>query len=278
MINFIGIGAQKSGTSWVYACLYEHPQICAPIKEIHFFSRPRYVNGKEWYESHFKKCDEKKLKGEFSTSYLYSKEAPERIRACYPNTKIIAILRNPIERAYSQYRNSIKSGEIPKSTSFDEYMKSEESVLQQGVYVEQLERYYTLFPKEQILVLIYEDIKKNPVTFMKRIYQFLEVDDTFVSSMVHSEINVARTPKVVLIERMMHHVAEWLRKNGFDRVVHYVRKAHIPDVVRIMNTKEGKSESAALPYDRDMLASYFQKDVTRLSTLIGRDMNAEWNI
>jgi hypothetical protein len=70
MINFIGIGAQKSGTSWAYTCLYDHPEVCAPIKEIHFFSRPRFSQGKEWYERHFGSCGEGKLRGEFSTSYL----------------------------------------------------------------------------------------------------------------------------------------------------------------------------------------------------------------
>ncbi|MCR4285481.1 MAG: sulfotransferase, partial [Candidatus Kaiserbacteria bacterium] len=70
MINFIGLGAQKSGTSWAYTCLYEHPEVCIPVKEIHFFSRPRYAEGKEWYEAHFKKCAEGKLRGEWSTSYL----------------------------------------------------------------------------------------------------------------------------------------------------------------------------------------------------------------
>lgn len=278
MINFIGIGAQKCGTSWAYACLYEHPQVCAPIKEIHFFSRPRFSEGKAWYEAHFKKCDEGKLKGEFSTSYLYSEEAPGRIHACYPDAKLIAILRNPIDRAYSQYRNSIKSGEIPKSMTFEEYRASEKSVCEQGFYTEQLARYSALFPKEQLLVLIYEDIKKDPILFMKRIYQFLGVDDTFVASMVHDEINVARTPKLIFIERVMHHIAEFLRKNGLDKFVHSIRKMGIPDIIRGFNTKEGKKQSVSPTYDREALAQYFHDDVTALSALIGRDMHSEWNI
>lgn len=278
MIDFIGLGAQKSGTSWAYACLYEHPQICAPIKEIHFFSRPRYENGREWYEAHFKKCDEKKLKGEFSTSYLYSEEAPQRIRAMYPNAKLIAILRNPIDRAYSQYRNAIKSGEISKTMRFEDYEKSEASVRAQGLYSVQLARYFALFPKEQILVLVYEDIKKDPIAFMKRIYQFLGVDDTFVSGMVHSEINVARTPKLILIDRAMHHVAEFLRRHGGDRIVHAIRTAGIPDLVRLVNTAKKGAHNKKTEYDRSTYASYFHDDVVALSEFIGRDMNTEWSI
>ncbi len=278
MISFIGIGAQKSGTSWAYTCLYEHPEICAPIKEIHFFSRPRYENGVVWYESHFKKCDEKKLKGEFSTSYLYSEDAPKRIHTHYPDAKLIAIIRNPIERAYSQYRNAIKAGEIKETVSFEEYKMNDVSVCEQGKYATQLERFYTHFPKEQILVLVYEDIKKDPVAFMKRIYQFLEINDSFVSSMVHSEINVARTPKIILVERVMHHIAEFLRRHGLDAIVHSIRKLGIPDLVRSFNTKEGKKQKRKPQYDREALVSYFHNDVTKLSGLLGRDMHVEWNI
>jgi hypothetical protein len=274
MIDFIGIGAQKSGTSWAYACLYEHPQICAPIKEIHFFSRPRFEKGKAWYEAHFSSCKEGTQKGEFSTSYLYSEEAPSRIHALYREVKIIAILRNPVDRAVSQYRNSIKSGEITEATSFEDFAKDEKSVLEQGLYSVQLERYFELFLREQILVLVYEDIKKDPKAFMKRIYQFLGVDDTFESSMLNSEINVARTPKAVFVDRFMHHVSEFLRSVGFDKLVHVIRKTGLPDLVRSGNTKEAKE----IVVDTTALKAYFKDDVQKLSNRIGRDLLSEWNI
>jgi hypothetical protein len=273
MIHFIGIGAQKSGTSWVYACLYEHPEICAPVKEIHFFSRPRFEKGIGWYESHFQKCVEGKKKGEFSTSYLYSKEAPSRIHTLYPEAKIIAILRNPVDRAVSQYRNSIKSGEITETTSFEDFAKDEKSVLEQGLYSVQLERYFKLFPKEQILVLVYEDIKKDPKAFMKRIYQFLDVDDIFESSMLTSEINVARTPKTLFVERSMHHMSEFLRKIGLDMFVHRIRMSGLPDLVRKGNTKASKE----ITIDTIALKTYFREDVQTLSALLGRDLVSEWH-
>jgi len=278
MIDFIGIGAQKSGTSWAYTCLYDHPQVCAPVKEIHFFSRPRWSEGREWYERHFVSCDNLKKRGEFSTSYLYSKETAERIHALYPDTKLIAILRNPIDRAYSQYRNAIKAGEITESVTFETYLKDESSALEQGKYSEQLERYYALFKKEQVLVLIYEDIRKDPVAFMKHIYTFLGIDPTFVSSMVHDEINVARTPKHVFVDRVMHHVSEALRKIGFDKLVHLVRKSGIPDLVRNINTKSASTSGHTKTFDREVLARHFKDDVEKLRFQIGRDMKAEWRI
>lgn len=274
MIDFIGLGAQKSGTSWAYACLYEHPEICAPIKEIHFFSRPRFAKGKEWYEDHFNRCTDGKLKGEFSTSYLYSAETPARIKDYYPQAKLIAILRNPVDRAYSQYRNSIKSGEIPETVSFERFKADEKSVLEQGFYAEQLKRYFDLFPKEQLLVLIYEDIRKDPEAFMRGIYQFLGVNDSFKASMLQSEINIARTPRLVLIDRLMHHSSELLRKAGLDRFVHVVRKAGLPELVRSFNTKKVPEAH----FDRENLRRLFSKDTTVLSAMLERDLNKEWNI
>ncbi len=278
MINFIGIGAQKSGTSWAYTCLYDHPEVCAPIKEIHFFSRPRWSEGREWYERHFGACGAGKLTGEFSTSYLYSKEAPERIHSLYPDVKLIAILRNPIDRAYSQYRNAIKAGEIEESVPFEQFMKDEPSTTEQGRYYEQLEQYLKYFKREQMLVLIYEDIRKDPVAFMSGIYKFLGIDSTFVSSMVNEEINVARTPKHVFVDRVMHHISEGLRKSGFDKFVHFVRKSGLPDLVRNMNTKPKEKTTHTKSYDRDALRVYFKDDVIKLGTLVGRDMCKEWEI
>ncbi len=278
MIDFIGIGAQKSGTSWVYACLYEHPEICAPVKEIHFFSRPRFEKGRGWYEHHFTQCAAGKKRGEFSTSYLYAKEAPERIHSFYPHAKLIAILRNPKERAYSQYRNAIKAGEIREKMSFEAYAKLEPSVYEQGLYAVQLDQYYELFSKEQLLVLIYEDSKKDPAAFIKKIYDFLGVDSSFVPSMLHSEVNVARTPRLVGVDRIMHKVAEFLRKIGLDKIVWLIRKSGLPDKVRGVNTKPvvgDVAQSAALP---PTVREKLHADAEKLSALIGRDMTTEWQI
>lgn len=276
MVDFIGIGAQRTGTSWTYACLYEHPEVCAPIKEIHFFSRPRYSEGIPWYESHFKKCKDTQKVGEFSTSYLYSEESAERIHAAYPDAKIIAILRNPITRAISQYGNAVKGGEIPESMTFSEYAKSEKSVLEQGRYAEQLDRYFARFDASQVLVLIHEDAKKDPQAFMSRVYAFLGVDANFVPSMLHETVNNTRVPKNIMLERKMHHFSEFLRRNGFDKLVHGIRRMGIPDLIRKVNTKPQKEERVS--YDEEELKAYFKADTERLGTMLGRDLAREWKI
>lgn len=275
-IDFIGIGAQRTGTSWVYACLYEHPEICAPVKEIHFFSRPRYAEGLPWYESHFKRCAEGKKRGEFSTSYLYDEHTPTRIHEAYPHIKIIAILRNPVARAYSQYGNDIKAGTISEKLSFEAYYRSEKSVLEQGLYARQLKRYFALFPKQQILVLVHEDARKDPSAYIQRIYRFLGVDETFVPSMLYDTINNTRVPKHISVERIMHRFSEFLRRNGFDGLVHTIRRIGIPNLVRAVNTKKEKKET--MQYDKKPLIEYFKDDVTELSQILDRDLAREWGM
>lgn len=274
MIDFIGIGAQKSGTSWVYACLYEHPQICAPIKEIHFFSRQRFEKGRGWYEEHFSRCDEGKIRGEFSTSYLYSEESAERIKSLYPQVKLIAILRNPIHRAYSQYGNAIKAGEIPETMTFEAYGAREKSVMEQGLYMQQLARYRRHFSDDQMLVLIYEDIEKDPRMLMRRIYTFLGVDAEFVPTMIDIRVNVARVPKMVSVDRMMHHIAERLRVIGLDRFVWAIRTTGLPDLIRRYNTKVSKTHEAQVP----ITGQYFLQDAKQLSVFLNRDMVTEWKL
>lgn len=279
MINFIGIGAQKSGTSWVYACLYEHPEVCIPQKELHFFSRDRYEKGVEWYESQFASCGKDLKKGEFSTSYLYTPKTAEKIMRHYPDAKLIAILRNPIDRAYSQYKNAIKAGEISKKTPFAHYLDKVPSAKEQGLYAKQLARYFQYYSPLQLMVLVYEDSKRDPLQFIRSIYEYLEIDKEYVPKFLKKYVNEERTPRFVFIDRMMHKVAEALRKIGFHKLVFAIKSSGVTDVVRKANT-ETQPEAAPKMTDeeRAMLAKYFKDDVEQLSGLLHRNMAHEWGI
>jgi hypothetical protein len=92
--------------------------------------------------------------------------------------------------------------------------------------------------------------------------------------MLTEEINIARTPKAVIVDRVMHHISEFLRRVGLDKLVHEIRKTGLPDLVRAHNTK--KTEGVI--FDREALAASFADDVAKLSTLLGRDLNKEWGI
>ncbi len=120
----IGIGAQRTGSSWLYACMYEHPEICMPRKEINFFSRERnWTRGFGWYEGIFAECPATAVCGEFSTSYLPDPETPLRIHDRYPDVRLIVSLRHPAERAYSSYLNDILAGVVSPKQSFREALR-----------------------------------------------------------------------------------------------------------------------------------------------------------
>ena len=275
-MDFVGIGAERCGTSWIYACLYEHPELCAPIKELHFFSRERYGKGIGWYVGKFGGCADGSLKGEYSTSYLYSPLAAERIHAHFPEAKVIVCLRNPIDRAYSQYRNEIKAGHIGKETTFERYSAEESSVLEQGLYAEQLARYLKYFERSQVHVLIYEESKEDPERFIRSIYTFLGVDPSFTPSMLRRKVNTSRTPKGVGVDRSMIHVAETLRHLGLDKLVWLVKKSGLPKLLRRVNTEADDRTLDQSTHEK--LKGFYREDVTKLGELLGRDMVEVWRL
>ena len=111
---------------------------------------------------------------------------------------------------------------------------------------------------------------------MKSIYAFLDVDTDFVPTMLHTEVNIARTPKNIALERGMHFIAESLRKFGFDKLVHAIRKIGLPDMVRRMNTKKEQGEKSQEIPNRAQLAQHFKDDTEWISHLLKRDLINEW--
>ncbi len=197
--DFLGLGAQKAGTSWIYNCLHDHPEVCIPIKDLHFFSRERnWVRGFTWYEEQFARCATGRIAGEFSTSYLADPIAPRRIHARYARVRMIASLRNPADRAFSNFLNDLQAGALSPHTNFEDAVGSHPEYLRQGAYASQLRLYLDLFPRELLLVVLYDDIERNPLEFMSSIYRFLGVDDAFVPPMLHERVNVARACRVRL--------------------------------------------------------------------------------
>lgn len=269
---FIGIGGQRCGTSWTYACLFEHPEICAPEKEIHFFSRDqKFSQGYDWYESFFKNCGAKKA-GEFSTSYISDPRVAERIAARYPEIKIIAILRNPVDRAVSNYFNDLASGKVEKSISFDEALQNHPEYIDQGLYGKHLEPFFKAFSKKQILILRYEDSLTNPEEFIRSIYQFLEVDSSFKPSYLKKKVNVSRVPTFVGLDNAFLKISSFLRKSGLTSLWWLIKKSGLPRLILRANTSEqrGETESLRLKKEtKEYLQSIFASDKQKLTSLTG---------
>jgi hypothetical protein len=272
--DFIGLGAQRSGTSWIYACLYDHPQLCTPTKEIHFFSREaNWTRGKVWYERHFAECSPETMTGEFSSSYLPSADAAERIATLYPRAKLIVSLRHPLERLISSYLNDVTAGIVQPGTPLLETLHARPDYVEQGRYATHLARYLQHFPRSQLLVLIYEDALGDPAGFIRRIYSYLGVDPEVRSSMLTARVGEGRVPRSVVLERALTR-GTWALRTRLTRGLWWAAKrAGVGRVLRRANTAN-VTRPILPPAERERLAEMFSEEISALERLLDRDLTA----
>ncbi|MFB6357168.1 MAG: sulfotransferase [bacterium] len=274
--DFIGIGAQRAGTSWIYACLYEHPEVCAPRKELHFFSRDRnWSKGRDWYEKQFKECSSNQTIGEWSTSYLTEAHTAQRIREYYPDVRITVSMRNPVDRAFSQYKNDIMDGQLNPETSFEEALESDKKYVEMSRYKQHLERYFERFDEEQIGLFIYEDGKNDPETFIRSIYDFLGVNDRFTPSMLHEQVNPGRAPRFNSLERCLNKTSEWFQNSSLLRPFWwFAKKSGLGTLLRGANTQK-EAVQPPKPNTRSRLRETFQADIEYVSQKTGHSLT-QW--
>lgn len=199
MPDFLIIGAQKCGTTSLYNYLIQHPQILpAAQKEIHFFDL-NYSKGSDWYAAQFPAIASGSglLSGESSPYYLFHPLVPRRVKQLFPQVKLIVLLREPVARAWSHYHHEVRLGH--EHLSFEEAIASESQRLQgeieklqsdesyysfnhqhytyrsRGIYIDQVQTWMELFPKEQFLILKSEDFYNDPAEILNRVFDFLEV-------------------------------------------------------------------------------------------------------
>ncbi len=193
--DFLVIGAQKAGTTALYAYLRWHPGITGPSwKEVSFFDR-HWWRGEAWYRGQFPLRAGERLVGEASPSYLFHPLAARRARSLVPDAKVVALLRDPVDRAYSQYQHEVALGREP--LSFEDALAAEDDRLAgeverliddprafsrawwdhayaaRGRYAEQLERWLAVFPREQLLVVPTEELGERPAETYASILAFL---------------------------------------------------------------------------------------------------------
>lgn len=187
--NFIILGSQKAGTTSLYQVLKQHPEIFMPEKKElnYFFHEDEYAKGDDYYQAYFAPAPEAaKAIGEASPGYICHPLAPERIHQLVPEAKLIVTVRNPIERAYSQYWDNRRS--LSETYTFEEaidtaleenYQPGKLGYFSRGTYMQYIRRYLALFQAEKLLVLPFEDLKANPQAFFRRCFEFLGVAPAF---------------------------------------------------------------------------------------------------
>jgi len=191
-------GAQKAGTTSLFDYLSGHPQ-CAPsfTKEVHYFD-DAFGRGESWYRMHFPLTEQRRLCFESSPYYMFDPRVAARVHALLPEVKLIFLLRSPVSRAYSHYQHAVRRGH--ESLAFEAALDAEpqrlageherllaepyarsdmhrwHSYATRGHYADQLVRWFTLFPREQILLLQAERLFKQPAEAFAEVLRFLHLD------------------------------------------------------------------------------------------------------
>ncbi len=285
-LDFIGIGLERSATTWIFECIKEHRQICcSKYKEVKFFSQKtqfegeddKYSRGLKYYQSYFKHCQSNQIKGEFSPHYFFEKKSADRIKKHFSNVKLILCLRNPIDRIYSFYWYEKTRGKIPYN-SFEETINSEKFsyLIKEGYYFEYLQYYLRLFPKENILILLYEDIAKNPIKFLQTIFKFLKVDPNFIPSKTSQFINNPDTKNKfqLFIAKILLKIKKLLTKSNLGRsFINFMERIGFENFVNIVLEKKKNKKSPRPPIKpktKKYLQNLYQEDFNKVKKIIDR--------
>jgi hypothetical protein len=289
--NFIIIGAMKAATTSLYTYIKQHPDIfMTKVKEPMFFNNFQQENNYnilgskskksttlEEYLAMFKDAKNEKAIGEASPAYIYNENAPYLIKENLPDVKIIAILRQPTDRAYSNFLHT-KRADRENVNSFGQAIKIEKErisdnwsplyhYIQKGFYSVQLKRYYNLFPKENIKVYLFEDVVKTPKETLKDIFKFLNVDEN-IEIDVSKKSNVSGTPKGILgfiLKKMRY----------YNLMPKFAISDYLPTFIISLLFKSVYKDTEKLDsvLRKELTDKYYREEILKLEKLIDRDLS-----
>jgi hypothetical protein len=288
-VDFIGVGCLKSGTTWLAKCLGLHPEIACNYKmgekDLSFFNNKHirgtfdtnfsnYHKGINWYYSNLPYKEGSNVLGEFSVNYILDPVAPERIYNLFPETKIIVSIRNPTDMLFSLY-NFLKSGvmyEMPNT--FDEFMKLERNY-KTAFYGEQIERYIKLFPKENIHIIIFDDIVNKPEFVLKSLYNFLGVKNiNFLPDNYKKKVNKTFIPRSSLIHKSSKYIINILKNRRLEFIFEFTRRNvfFIRLYSKINKVERKVSNKLSVDKKSDYL-KLFKEDIIKLEKISELDLS-----
>jgi len=264
-VDFLIIGATKSATTWLQRSLQADPLVSMPDPELHYFSR-EYSRGDQWYLSQFPQRASALIAGEKSNSYLEDPEAAVRIASKLPDAKLVAQLRNPVERAYSHYCMMYRRGEVGRHVEayLDPRSSKDQRLISGGFYCRQLRAYYDRFPSERLLVTFYETIEARPQQQLSAVRAFLGLPVGEASEPIRIKVKDKTTPMLRpglrRLLRPMKQVVAPFRDNRYFRKLHGALAAEV-------------SYSPFPDEIRHRLVDHYAPDVEALGQLVGRDLS-----
>ncbi len=269
--NVLGIGVQRSGTTWLHNQLAMHPEVCVPDKrkEVHYFDR-YYENGINWYKSFFS-CDGKggnvSCIAEITPMYMYDPNVPKRILDTLGSVRFIVILRDPVDRAVSQYRLAKRQFNLRED--FREYLEGNPDVLKRGIYTEQLDNYFKLFAPKSFLFLRFEDVTRNPALIFDQLSRFLDISRIGFDEAAGKEVsNEGFSPRLGGLYATGKKLVDYLRDHDMDYAVNFLKRMNVGVLAG-----RNKNRVKIMPNDLEFLRSYYCTEVDRLEAMLGIDLS-----
>jgi hypothetical protein len=297
-VDFAIIGAQKSASTFVQRRVQGHPDVFLPAGELATFEDPDYASfNDESFAAHFAPGCGAQAVGLKRPNYLHRPEVPARLHRHLPNAKLIAVLRDPIQRAVSAYFHQVRHGFAPAkdvNTGLraileghweKRYPRTSEVILF-GLYHAQLERYLSYYDRNQIFLATYRAVKEQPQTTMQSIYRFIGVDSTFVPSMLGKQANVGvySIPRL-RVRRLMnpirftyHHGGQRLEPRESVGFIGRVAMRAIRKIDRTIMQRIFSNERPVLNSKvQKALAAYYHADAESLRDSFGLDID-HWSV
>lgn len=284
--DFVIAGAAKAGTTSLWNYMREHPEICmAAAKEPIFFTRSsmedennpfsrrltgRFDWGWEWYENLYEACPTSSIRGEGSTMYMAAPDSAGLIRAAAPDARLIFLLRDPVGRIQANHGQDARVFKVPPLA---ELMKQNhpqyEFYIQNSRYGEHLARFREHFPAEQILVHLNEDLRASARDVVRKSFEFVGADPTFVPETIDQKHNVSSVPRSRMLHKVLGiHYGRGPLPRRVEMVGRRVRRA-----VRLWNLKPATNPDVPDEVRADIL-SRLSDDLDRLEQIIERPLNA----
>ncbi len=277
--DFVVAGVRKAGTTWLDTCLRSHPQLYLSrmTKELYFFDR-YYSRGLAWYGSHFVEAPHGTLVGDVSPSYFAHEDAPSRLVRDLPEARVLILLRDPIQRASSDFVHYWSKGDLPKNATFTEACAKIPSIISESMYAKHISRWLLQIPPEHLKLFVIEDGRADPVSFVSEVYKYLDIDSAYVSPHVTDRVNEARRPRSHHMASAAVRTARSLHHHGLHRVVEVANSLGLSKVVMAPAHRTQIPREILTPPERHELERLFTPDVLQLSALMGRDLTLTWSV
>lgn len=271
--NFLFLGPDKCGSTWLQDVLTTHPQIhLTPAKDTYFFDR-EFSRGLGWYERQFNGATgDHLIVGEICHDYLFGDAAADRIAKILPNARLMICLRDPAERAFSSYLNLARHGEF--NGTFEDALDAIPELLDNGRYGVHIERYLDRFDRDQVLMAHFDDLRADPQRFIDTVTQFLGVSPLALTDELAKPARRAAAARSQLVTKVTKRVATVARRAGLVRMIGRIKGSRT--VRRALYRELG--DAAPGPSDSAVafIRSTLHDDVARAGWLLNEDLLARW--